>query len=500
MNNLLIRADATTETGTGHIMRCLALAQAWQMGGNRAFFLSHCGSEALRQRVEATGVGFIPLDHAHHDPADLQTMLTLLSELQAGVVVVDGYHFDPAYHQAVRKKGVRLLLIDDTAHLPEYHADILLNQNINAGQLSYMCDTDTKLLLGPQYALLRPEFLPWHGQPRKISRLARKVLVTMGGSDPENVTLKVIQAMQQVDVPGLETRIIVGSANPHFETLNHAVHDSTCNVQLFTDVPDMSEQTAWADLAVSAGGSTCWELAFMGVPTIVLVLAENQHNNAEELGKNSITVNLGWHEQILPSQISQAVTQLVASYERRSVMAQRGRELVDGYGAERVLMRMRGDRIRLRHVREKDKRLIWEWANESDTRAVSFSSESIPWERHLQWFASKLSDPHCIFYVVLNEEEIPIGQVRYEVSGNEATISISLSARYCGKGYGSAVVMLASRQFYLASQARAIHAYIKTGNEISMQTFSKAGFRPAGAAMVHGQPSAHMILPKEAIA
>lgn len=500
MNNLLIRADATTEMGTGHIMRCLALAQAWQMGGNRAFLLSHCESEDLRQRVEATGVGFIPLDNAHPDPADLRTTLTLLRDLQAGWLVIDGYHFDPTYQQMVRSAGKRILVIDDTAHLPEYHADILLNQNINAGQLSYMCDTETKLLLGPQYALLRPEFFAWRDQQREISQVTRKVLVTMGGSDPDNATLKVIQAVQQMDVPGLETRIVVGSANPHLEILNHAVRDSASNFQLLTDVSDMPEKMAWAEVAVSAGGSTCWELAFMGVPAVVLVLGENQRANAEALDKGGVALNMGWHGQIVPSQISQAIMQLLASGEVRSAMTHRGQELVDGYGIERVLMWLRGAKIWLRRAHERDNRLIWEWANAPDARAVSFSPEPIPWERHRHWFTSKLNDPNCVFFIAVNEEEIPTGQVRYEVNGHEATVSISLGASFRGKGYGSAILTLASRQFYRVSQAKEIHAYIKMGNEISMQAFAKAGFQRASTTKVHGLPSAHLILPKEAIA
>jgi UDP-2,4-diacetamido-2,4,6-trideoxy-beta-L-altropyranose hydrolase len=335
VKNLLMRADATTATGTGHFMRCLALAQAWQTEGNRATFLSRCESRALRQRAESAGIGFIPLDKPHPSPDDLRETLGLLNQFQAAWLVVDGYHFDPDYHHAVQMTGCRLLVIDDTAHLTGYHADILLNQNITAEHLPYYrCDRDTKMLLGTRYTLLRDEFLAWRGRKHTVSPVVRKLLVTMGGSDPDNATAKVIQALQQADVPGLETRIIAGSANPHVEELKRAIQDSDGNLQLLTDVSDMPEQMAWADMAVAAGGTTCGELAFMGVPSLVFILAENQRCIAEGLARAGAAINLGWFEHISDGQISDTLGGLINDVEQRVRMQRATEQQVDGKGGE----------------------------------------------------------------------------------------------------------------------------------------------------------------------
>ncbi|MBI3302264.1 MAG: UDP-2,4-diacetamido-2,4,6-trideoxy-beta-L-altropyranose hydrolase, partial [Deltaproteobacteria bacterium] len=245
MMNLLIRADADAQIGTGHVMRCLALAQACRAQGGAAVFLSHCESGALRQRIEDAGIGFIPLEEPHPAPCDLQTTFSVLAQLATGnwqlatsFLILDGYHFNPAYQHAVRTAGHRLLVIDDTGHLPHYHADVLLNYGLSATRLPYRCDADTLLLLGPRYALLRPEFLTWGGWQREIPDVARKVLVTLGGADPNNVTLKVMQALQQLNVPGLEVRSVVGPANPHLKALQRAVQPFPCHVQLLTGVTD----------------------------------------------------------------------------------------------------------------------------------------------------------------------------------------------------------------------------------------------------------------------
>jgi UDP-2,4-diacetamido-2,4,6-trideoxy-beta-L-altropyranose hydrolase len=340
MTSLLFRVDAGTQIGTGHVMRCLALAQAWQAEGGRAVFLSDCESEVLCRRIETAGIGFIPLNAPHPDPADLQETLASLEELGAAWLVLDGYHFAPTYQQAVREAGYRLLVIDDTAHWPEYHADILLNQNIYASALAYVCDPNTTLLLGTRYVLLRPEFLVWRGWQREISGVARRALVTLGGSDPDNVTLKAVRALQQID--GLETVVIVGGSNPHHAQLQAAVSDARCNMRMVHNPTNVPELMAWADVAVSASGSTCWELAFMGLPGVLIVLALNQQGVAIELERQGVAVNLHEQEAVDAPAIASAVRELLPDRGRRQEMCARGRQLVDGYGALRVVNAMCG--------------------------------------------------------------------------------------------------------------------------------------------------------------
>ncbi len=484
MNNLLIRADATTEMGTGHIMRCLALAQAWQQHGGRATFLSHCNSDALRHHVESAGIDFVPLDKPYPAPADSQRTIALLSKLQAIWLVIDGYHFDQVYHQAVRKSGCQLLMIDDTAHLPVYHADILLNQNINAEQLPYLCDHHTKMLLGTRYALLRNEFLSWRDWNREIYQVARHVLVTLGGSDSDNATLKVIQAMQQADFSGLKTRIIVGSANPHLEILNHAVQNSTCNFQLLTDVPDMPEQMAWADIAISAGGTTCWELAFMGVPTIVLVLAENQRNVAEGLAQAGITINLGWFNQVSDGQILYALFRLLDNAEQRSQMSRAGRQLVDGNGRSRVMQSILDQRdkggngqLRIRLAEMSDAFPLWELANEPCTRMNAFNPDPILFAHHVEWLKRKLTSHDTRIWILELDGNIA-AQIRYDrVDENTAEIDFTVAPALRGKGIGTKALALTRQTACAEMGVRYLVGVTFDSNLSSARSFVKAGFK-----------------------
>lgn len=499
--HLLIRCDADTQIGSGHLMRCLALAQAWQAEGGTVTFLSRCESDALRRRIRSAGLNFASMDEPHPDASDLRQTLGLLEQLAtvqaAGCwLVLDGYHFDSVYQQSIRAAGHRLLVVDDMAHLPHYHADLVLNQNIHAERLTYHCDSDTELLLGSDYSMLRPEFQSWRGWQRETPHVARKVLVSLGSGDPDNVTLKVIQALQQTEISNLEARVVVGPANQHLETLRKATAHST-SIELLVDVTQMAELMAWADLAVSAGGSTCWELAFMGLPSVVVVLAENQIGTAQGLDEVGAVLNLGWYERISVEQIRKALCQLMRAPAVLGEMSRRGQELVDGDGVKRLVSKLKGACIILRAMSVDDCRLVWEWANDPGTRASSFSPNPIPWERHKHWFESKLRDPNCLYYMALNSAGESIGQVRYDRNGSEAVISVSLGLKYRCSGYGSLIIQRASQKVFSLVPVSVIHAYIKKENEASAGAFAKAGYKEEHMTKVCEQEARHLTLAKE---
>ncbi len=495
---LVIRADASTQIGSGHTMRCLALAQAWQDAGGHAVFMMGMAVAALEERLKSEGMEVIRLSVQPGSVDDAIQTADLALQMGTNWVVVDGYHFGADYQRVVKDSGLRLLFIDDNGHAEHYYADEVLNQNIHAHEGLYANrEPYTRLLLGTRYVLLRREFLKGQGYKREIPEVARKVLVTLGGGDPDNVTFKVLQALQQVAVDGLEAVVVVGGSDPYYEKLKSAVQDSLLSIHLERNVINMSDLMAWADVAVSAGGSTCWELAFMGLPNLVLILADNQRPVAERLDTMGVAVNLGWYEDLSSAQIAQAMTRLLVAAGARADMTRRGEELVDGGGVARVLDRLVGKMLRLRQVGQGDCRLIWQWANDPETRAVSFSSEPIPWEQHVEWFKAKLNDPRCIFYIAMNSDGVPIGQVRYDMEGNKAVISISIDRKFQGKGYGSKLIWLASRKLLDVSDIDTIYAYVKQGNEVSVGAFVKAGFGEIGTTMMRGHQAIHLVLRKD---
>lgn len=347
---LIIRADADSRMGTGHIMRCLALGQAWQDTGRPVIFICARIPDSLAERVKSEGFELVRMDAGSGSSADLYQTLSVISGFGAqgsGLtpwLVLDGYHFDLVYQRAVRSAGFKLLLIDDYNHLPEYECDILLNQNINAPEIHYCVNPEAKQLLGTQYVLLRREFRKYNRDDRTVPAQARNILVTLGGADPDNVTLKVLQALNHLNISGLHVRIVVGPANPHIESLRAAARLSTFDIRLLTDVKDMPELMHWADLAVSAAGSTCWELCSLGVPILTVILAENQAGLAVRLEKSGASENMGWHYQSDVVGFAGAIRHLLDHETLRNCLVCKAGYLVDGCGCDRIIKAINGVR------------------------------------------------------------------------------------------------------------------------------------------------------------
>lgn len=486
MNNLIIRADSGARIGAGHIMRCIALAQCYKARGGQVTFITNCESRDIKQRLLREGFRIIPLSQPYPDPADWEVTTQELKACPDSWLVADGYQFDSKYQCRIKKSGYKLLVIDDLAKIDHYYADLILNQNIYAQQLRYSSEPYTRLLLGNRYALLRTEFLKYKSPP-DIPEIARKILVTLGGSDPDNVTLKIIRALKMVDIDNMEVVIVLGPENLYREEIKNELRRMPFGHRLKLSVRNMPEVMAWADMAISAGGSTFWETAYMGLPCLMIILAENQAANAEKLAANEVVLNLGWHDSVSETQIAQNIEKVIKSKKIREEMSFRSRTLIDGTGRERVVEFMLPLKLSLRLALEKDCEIIWKWANDTETRAVSFYPEFIPWDDHIRWFRSKLNDEKCFFYLVINQKGDSIGQIRIEKNKDEVVISVSIDKIFRGCGYGSIAIKMASQMFFHACDELFIRAYIKQGNKASERAFIKAGYKKEKETIIHGQ-------------
>jgi UDP-2,4-diacetamido-2,4,6-trideoxy-beta-L-altropyranose hydrolase len=271
---------------------------------------------------------------------DWLTTSRLLEGLQPDWLAIDGYHFDSEYQKAARAASVRVLVIDDLARWPEYHADILLNQNLAAKNLPYVCDQDTKLLLGMRYVMLRREFLNWRKRRRRTASVGRRLLVTMGGSDPGNATLKVIQALAMTDLPKLEAVVVVGGDNPRLKQLRVASTGRGLSIRLVRNAQNMPGLMAWADMALTTAGGTLWELLFMGCPTMSFARVPVQEVDYRSLEQRGAMRCLGNELAAKPEQVAAAVKDLAYSVATRRRMSATGRRFVDGQGAARVVRAM----------------------------------------------------------------------------------------------------------------------------------------------------------------
>lgn len=333
---MLIRADAGVEMGTGHVMRCLALAQAWQDLGGTAIFLSAQSTTPISDRISAEGCEHVRQRFQAGGTEDASFTLDLCRSRDVNWIVLDGYAFGAEYQRSLRSSRSNLLCIDDNADAGEFYSNFVLNTNLHACESMYAARApETRLLLGPKFALLRREFKNWRRERRRFPAIANRILLTMGGTDPAGLTSKALEALRTA--PGdIEIRVAISSSNPRINELTKACEQPELRARLEVD-PSMPDLMAWADMAIAAAGTTCWELCRFGVPTIVIDVAENQRSIAAELGRQEVCLHAGDAQHASDQKILELTELLRKSPERRQAMSDRGRRLVDGKGAERVV-------------------------------------------------------------------------------------------------------------------------------------------------------------------
>jgi UDP-2,4-diacetamido-2,4,6-trideoxy-beta-L-altropyranose hydrolase len=338
---LIVRADASKDIGTGHLMRMLALAQAWIDSGGRVGWLLAEAPDALVARIEAEGIA---IDRAKGSSNELRDAL---ARDPLAVAAVDGESFDTAYLDDLGAAGLRTLVVDDMAMRSAYPVGFVLNQNAHVERSDYPSDTKCRFLLGPRYALLRREFRTVEARRPAPSR-ASHILVSFGGADPTGMTGRTIAALRQLPAAvrrEIDVRVVVGAANVEADRIEGRLGapDLGFSGQIERAVSDMASQIAWADLAIVSGGSTVWELARMGCPALVVETVPSEERLVAGLRKVGLFGHLGPASQIDEPTMAGEIAARIEDHAWRAEMTARGMRLVDGKGALRVVAALAGE-------------------------------------------------------------------------------------------------------------------------------------------------------------
>jgi UDP-2,4-diacetamido-2,4,6-trideoxy-beta-L-altropyranose hydrolase len=362
---VVFRADSSFEMGMGHLMRCLTLAAALREQGARCRFVCRDHPGALLEQVRARGfeLQVLPLETDRVDssrtggPAhrtwvggaareDAESTLRVIEEEAADWVVVDHYGLDAEWESVVRRPGCRLLVIDDLAD--RAHAcDVLLDQTPGRTVEDYAphVSPDTELLLGEAYALLRPEFqaLREAAFERRGGGRVERVLISMGGSDPKGVTAQVLDALETLP-SRLSFRVtaVMNSRSPALDAVRERAAHATRETSVLCDVGDMASLMVETDLAIGGAGTTSWERCCLGLPSILVVLADNQRliaDQLEQLGAAVIIRECPSAEEFGRS-LAGEIAALQSSPDKLAQLSRAASAVTDGSGTQRLIARM----------------------------------------------------------------------------------------------------------------------------------------------------------------
>mgnify|MGYP006421576185 FL=1 len=300
---VVFRADASLAMGTGHVMRCLALAQALKDNKVNVEFICRKHKGSLIDKIRSNRLNVHELEvleeaddklaHSHWLGAtqqqDADDCIEILKSEKIDWLIVDHYALDEQWQKKLKPYYEKLMVIDDLADR-KHQCDILLDQNFGRSLQDYkeLVPTSSKLLMGSKYALLRPEFEKYrqYSLNRRKNEKFKKLLVNMGGTDTDNITGKVIERLQIAKLPkDVEITIVMGKTAPHLSSVITSVNKLPYRSEVKVDVDNMAELMANADIAIGASGATTWERCCLGLPTIQLVTAHNQEFIASKLNK-----------------------------------------------------------------------------------------------------------------------------------------------------------------------------------------------------------------------
>ena len=352
--NLIIRADASVQIGTGHVMRCLTLADELRGCGAEAVFVCREFDGNLCSYMEEKGyiVHRLPVsneqehnieDNLKHSAwlgADWQTDAGQVEKIIKSLdthpdwLLVDHYALDERWEEYLRPYVKKIMVIDDLADRA-HDCDLLLDQNFYENlesRYNGLVPTSCKKLLGPKYALLRPEFREARKNLRKRDGHVRRIMIFFGGSDPTNETTKALEAIRMLNRPDIAVDVVVGSANPNKDKINELCAGMT-NVIYHCQVSNMAKLMADADLFIGGGGSVTWERCCLWLPSLIISTARNQNAIAVGCDQAGIGIHINKSKDISPHQIQIEIEKMFLNQTTLLTMGKKSTNMVDGKGA-----------------------------------------------------------------------------------------------------------------------------------------------------------------------
>lgn len=512
-----IRVDAATDIGSGHLMRCLGLAEALRARGIAAHFLAADRPGAQLERVVERGyqltvlpcplqpaVSASPIATPASQEADAQASVAAAISGRWQAMIVDHYALDAHWERIVKSADLRLLVVDDLADR-EHEADLVLDATYPGDPDRYRgLAGGAELLLGPAYALMSPAFaLERRLVEERVGSKSRtaaepRLLCFFGGSDLPDLSGQALAALREPGLADVPVDLVIGSANPHADRLREGAA-ARGRVRVHEGLPNLAGLMAQCSWAVGAGGVTAWERLCLGLPSAVVSIAENQVEACERLADAGLIDYVGHLEgtaagaaidarEGVARKLADHLLRMRAELGRARARVQWGMGLVDGRGTQRAVQALipsRRDDLVLRPAALSDMATYFRWANDPDVRRQAWSQEAISWDRHVAWFQARMGDAGTSsVMLVLEADGLPVGQVRFDRVGpgpverapsRGRVWQLDYSLEGFARGRGWAAVLLTDALAWLPRGDTAT-AEVRPGNAASIRALTSAGW------------------------
>jgi UDP-2,4-diacetamido-2,4,6-trideoxy-beta-L-altropyranose hydrolase len=491
---VVFRVDASQKIGFGHVMRCIALALELEELGVTIKFITRNHLGNLNEQIIGNGfeVDSLPSPVRYKSQhglvgyekwlgikqlIDAEETIKLLTNKQPDWLIIDHYALDKTWEKKLKPHTKKIMVIDDLANR-KHDCDLLLNQNYihNKSLYNNLITPDTIKLLGPKYALLRKDFSR-NRETGVHSGSINRVLVFFGGSDLENLTAIAIKALTKSKLKHLLVDVVIGSANPNQYVLKKEIAKYP-NINLHIQVDNIGELMKEADISLGSGGITTWERMSMGLPSIVVTVAENQVDSIKNLDRDNYLTWIGNADQIDENIIYREVLKAIKNTNKTIGTQQKCQSLINGKGAEIVAKFITiGPDLKTLSIRKatiKDSLLYWHWANDSVVRENSLNQQVIELKNHKAWFKKRLNNTNTTLFLIESDHH-PIGQVRFDCLSSNCTINYSLAKQF--RKFNLGMIILSKAIDCLGrNHTFTLIGKIRGNNKASIKVFERLGF------------------------
>jgi len=497
----VFRVDASLEIGTGHVIRCLTLAQVLKDNGASIDFICRQHEGNLIDKIRSRGFNVYELELLEESELDnklshsrwlgvtqqqdADECIDILKTKETDWLIVDNYALDEDWHYRLQNCYEKLIVIDDLSDR-KHRCDILLNQAFGIQQSDYaaLVPTNCLSLLGSQYALLRPEFVEWraYSLERRSNSKFQQLLINMGGVDVDDITGKVLKELMTCALPSnINIVIVMGRSAPHLEDVLIAADTLPYMTEIKVDVNNMAEIMANSDIAIGASGSTTWERCCLGLPTIQIAIAKNQILSAKMLAQHNAVK--------LVTEFKEIRHLLENSAEWIEDAGVKASQICDGKGAYKVFNRMSDYKITLDNFGEfelcnyinlnmDDKIFTLNMRNHSKIKKWMYNQKSISIKEHVEFIENLENEVDRRYFIVKQQNNI-IGSINFTKIKlhNSVEFGIYTNPFMQLRAAGTLLEAVASQYAFIELSVKKIISEVFSDNERAINFFKKRGFK-----------------------
>lgn len=470
ISGVQLRCDGSTKIGFGHIYRMIALYNLLEKNFRCRLIVQNPGNEL----VELLALNKLQFQILQDKDLNIAGVNVSMDHpiTNNDILVLDGYHFNTEYQKSIKDNiGCKLVSVDDI-NAYSFLSDLVINHSGGIDRKNYRVQSDSRLVLGPEYAILRKEFYSAAAGFVRTNEVINHVFVNFGGSDPTNVTCKVLNDLLNLSLKIMQISVVVGPGFVNLEELKQiATKDSSVAIYSNLGPAEMIELIKKADLGICSASTIAYEFCSISGPLAVIQTADNQTGVYDFLICEKLALPYNNAADLIESALE--ISEILIANQRRYFDGRAGRRLQIEF--TKLFLK---DNCVLREANWQDVDLLFKWANDKEVRNHSFNSDPIEYDTHRKWYESQIGSSNNSIYIFESTQGVPLGNIRFKKEGTTAVLSYLIDEMFRGLNLGISLLNLGTDLFFKKNHSvDKVVGFVKDNNVASIKAFNRSNFQ-----------------------